>query len=272
MSEYQGLSYKTFGGADPREKSRVYYCAHEADFERFFTPITEEIFKYAHTAAIWYHEPGQENMARQQEFLFAAEHHIPILPLMQEPGLERDFNRICGDLQFLDKSALDEDPTAISYEEKLKKYLESVLVSNEMAQRIREAFDAYIFLSYRKKDRAYAQKIMRLIHENPYCRDIAIWYDEYLVPGEGFNEAIKAAFENSSLFAMAVTPHLEEKGIQTRRLFGGNLIKHPCFTNMYRNDEWYRVIGDLHNTDRIMRDTFWIGGYPGMTGVTDGWS
>ena len=60
MSEYQGLSYKTFGGADPREKSRVYYCAHEADFERFFTPITEEIFKCARTAAIWYHEPGQQ--------------------------------------------------------------------------------------------------------------------------------------------------------------------------------------------------------------------
>ncbi len=239
MSEYQGLSYKTFGGADPREKSRVYYCAHEADFERFFTPITEEIFKCARTAAIWYHEPGQqitdmdafyadlaqmqlfvvpitahflfqENMARQQEFQFAAEHHIPILPLMQEPGLERDFNRICGDLQFLDKSALDEDPTAISYEEKLKKYLESVLVSNEMAQRIREAFDAYIFLSYRKKDRAYAQKIMRLIHENPYCRDIAIWYDEFLTPGENFNEAIAEAMQKSKLFALVVTPRLLE--------------------------------------------------------------
>jgi CDP-6-deoxy-D-xylo-4-hexulose-3-dehydrase len=58
---------------------------------------------------------------------------------------------------------------------------------------------------------------------------------------------------------------LEEKGIQTRRLFGGNLLKHPCFTNMSREDEWYRVIGDLHNTNRIMRDTFWIGVYPGMT-------
>ena len=67
------------------------------------------------------------------------------------------------------------------------------------------------------------------------------------------------------LDAVKILRFLEEKGIQTRRLFGGNLLKHPCFTNMSREDEWYRVIGDLHNTNRIMRDTFWIGVYPGMT-------
>lgn len=58
---------------------------------------------------------------------------------------------------------------------------------------------------------------------------------------------------------------LEQKGIQTRMLFAGNLIKHPCFDEMRRSKEGFRVIGDLENTDRIMRDTFWIGVYPGMT-------
>jgi CDP-6-deoxy-D-xylo-4-hexulose-3-dehydrase len=58
---------------------------------------------------------------------------------------------------------------------------------------------------------------------------------------------------------------LEEKGIQTRMLFSGNLIKHPCFDEMRSSGQGYRVAGSLDNTDRIMRDTFWIGVYPGMT-------
>lgn len=63
----------------------------------------------------------------------------------------------------------------------------------------------------------------------------------------------------------ALVRHLESKGIQTRMLFSGNLIKHPCFNQMRQSGIGYRIVGDLANTDRIMRDTFWIGVYPGMT-------
>ncbi|HAD03642.1 MAG TPA: lipopolysaccharide biosynthesis protein RfbH, partial [Desulfuromonas sp.] len=59
--------------------------------------------------------------------------------------------------------------------------------------------------------------------------------------------------------------HLEGKGIQTRMLFAGNLIKHPCFDDMRRTGSGYRVVGELETTDRIMRDTFWVGVYPGMS-------
>ncbi len=62
-----------------------------------------------------------------------------------------------------------------------------------------------------------------------------------------------------------VVAHVEGSGVQTRMLFAGNLIKHPCFDEMRARGEGYRVIGDLKNTDRIMRDTFWVGVYPGMT-------
>lgn len=58
---------------------------------------------------------------------------------------------------------------------------------------------------------------------------------------------------------------LENNKIQTRMLFAGNLIKHPCFDEMRATGTGYRVAGTLENTDRIMRDTFWIGVYPGMT-------
>ena len=59
--------------------------------------------------------------------------------------------------------------------------------------------------------------------------------------------------------------HMERNGIQTRMLFAGNLIKHPCFDEMRRTGKGYRVIGELKNTDIIMNHTFWIGVYPGMT-------
>lgn len=62
-----------------------------------------------------------------------------------------------------------------------------------------------------------------------------------------------------------VVPYIESKGVQTRMLFAGNLIKHPCFNEMREKGEGYRVVGSLENTDRIMNDTFWIGVYPGMT-------
>ena len=63
----------------------------------------------------------------------------------------------------------------------------------------------------------------------------------------------------------ALVQYVEKKGVQTRMLFAGNLIKHPCFDQMRESGTGYRVVGDLAVTDRIMRDTFWIGVYPGMT-------
>ena len=62
-----------------------------------------------------------------------------------------------------------------------------------------------------------------------------------------------------------VVKYIEGHNVQTRMLFGGNLIKHPCFDEMRKAGEGYRVVGGLENTDRIMRDTFWLGVYPGMT-------
>lgn len=62
-----------------------------------------------------------------------------------------------------------------------------------------------------------------------------------------------------------VVPYIEAHGIQTRMLFAGNLIKHPCFNEMRESGQGYRVAGTLENTDRIMNDSFWVGVYPGMT-------
>lgn len=62
-----------------------------------------------------------------------------------------------------------------------------------------------------------------------------------------------------------VVNYIENHGVQTRMLFAGNLTKQPCFDEMRSKKLGYRVVGNLEVTDRIMRDTFWVGVYPGMT-------
>lgn len=65
----------------------------------------------------------------------------------------------------------------------------------------------------------------------------------------------------------AIVEHLEENGIQTRTLFTGNILKHPCFDEMRKTGEGYRVAGELKNTDLVMKQTFWVGVYPGLDDI-----
>ena len=57
---------------------------------------------------------------------------------------------------------------------------------------------------------------------------------------------------------------LEDAGIQTRMLFAGNLLRHPCFDGI-RQTKDIRAAGPLTQTDRVVNDTFWIGVYPGLS-------
>ena len=92
----------------------------------------------------------------------------------------------------------------------------------------------------------------KLILPTPCANSTPSWFGYMMTVREGVsrNELVQ---------------YIESHGVQTRMLFAGNLIKHPCFDEMRATGEGYRVAGSLENTDRIMRDTFWIGVYPGMT-------
>jgi CDP-6-deoxy-D-xylo-4-hexulose-3-dehydrase len=70
--------------------------------------------------------------------------------------------------------------------------------------------------------------------------------------------------ENAGFLRKDIIDHLEGKNIQTRMLFAGNLLRHPCFDQYRAENTGFRVVGDLKNTDRIMNNTFWVGVYPGM--------
>ena len=228
------FSYITRGNADPRGKAKVYFCYHPED-RGYLEHIAGLLLKKQDCAVYYYDyekngEPDwrelvpllsemqllvipvtakfldQPNLAFDFELPYAMGQHIPVLPLLQNSDLAVRFSKKCGNLQALDE--FDQDKTVVSFDEKLERFLSDVLISAEMTQRIQAAFDTYVFLSYRKKDRAYAQELMRLIHKNPLCRDIAIWYDEFLTAGEPYDKAIQAALEKSELFTVLVTPNL----------------------------------------------------------------
>ena len=93
----------------------------------------------------------------------------------------------------------------------------------------------------------------KIILPKPAKNSIPSWF--------GFLISIRP---ESGLNRNAVTKYIENHNIQTRLLFSGNLIKHPCFDSI-RNTNAYRTVGDLINTDFIMQNSFWIGVYPGMT-------
>mgnify|MGYP004518855701 FL=1 len=77
----------------------------------------------------------------------------------------------------------------------------------------------------------------------------------------GFLISVK---EKTGIDRNKVTKYIEDHNVQTRLLFSGNLIKHPCFDQI-RGTAAYRVVGELTNTEFIMNHTFWVGVYPGMT-------
>ncbi len=93
----------------------------------------------------------------------------------------------------------------------------------------------------------------KLILPEPAKGSIPSWF--------GFIVSVKP---ESGLKRNDVTSFIEKHNIQTRLLFSGNIIKHPCF-NQIRGTDAYRVSGSLETTDFIMNNSFWVGVYPGMT-------
>lgn len=93
----------------------------------------------------------------------------------------------------------------------------------------------------------------KLILPEPAANSRPSWF--------GFLISVKP---ESGLNRNEVTRYIEEHNIQTRLLFSGNLLRHPCFDQI-RGTEAYRVVGELTNTEFIMNHTFWVGVYPGMT-------
>ena len=111
-------------------------------------------------------------------------------------------------------------------------------------ERRREHFD--------RLDRALKPAEDRLILPQAAPGSRPSWFGYLMTCREGVDRRKAVAF-------------IEDHGVQTRMLFAGNLVKHPCFDELRASGEGYRVAGSLTQTDRIMNRSFWVGVYPGMT-------
>lgn len=174
------LQYLTRGSASPQGKPRVYFCGHHKEQEFLLKPISQQILELQN-CAIWYDTESEDpcnwkelsadlsqmqmfvmpvterlltqpNRAMDKEFPFAIKHHIPVLPLMQESDLHFQFQERFGDLQFLDATA--HDSAGIPFKEKLQKFLHSILIDDELTEKVRAAFDEDSLLSYQENHNA----------------------------------------------------------------------------------------------------------------------
>lgn len=232
------FSIKTKDQSKAREKPRVYFTCHPEDISGPFEKLCNDILNI-HDCTIYYtkdmtmvipeadrdlelsrfnlfvvpvtlHLLSTGSRAMDQDIPYALQKNIPVLPVMMETGLEHQYScqETLRHLHYLNSSS--SDLTEIPYETKLKNYLRDVLISDELAQSVREAFDARFFLSYRKKDRYHANELIQLIHREERYRSIAIWFDEFLKPGESFQKNIDSVIANSKLFTLVVTPNVLE--------------------------------------------------------------
>lgn len=76
----------------------------------------------------------------------------------------------------------------------------------------------------------------------------------------GFVVTVK---ENSPINRNRLSVALENKGVQTRNLFAGNITRHPCFEALKEGAD-YRIVGEMTETDNVMNNTLWVGVYPGL--------
>ena len=223
------MKYRTKAGVNPQGKFKIYFTSHRMDLPLLDT-VCSNIWK--HRDAVVYYNEETEKPVNQSDLLlmqlmvipvttklledsecsaykelsFFQENKLPVLPLMMERGLDSLYAQKFHNIQYL--SMISTDATELTFDERLSYTLDVLLPNEETAEKVRSAFAAYIFLSYRKKDRKKAQELMQMIHRIPEYRDVAIWYDEFIVGSEDFNDSIAAALKKSDLFALMITPNL----------------------------------------------------------------
>lgn len=231
------LKVKTRMNATANGKKKVYFGCHPEDF-KYFEELSNDILKVEDAGfAIFYYEPSSgatdeertdsllhcalyvcpvtkkflndKNAAFELEIKTAIKNNIRILPIVLEEGLEVQFDKIFGSVHCLVKQE--------GYEARLENFIRETVYTKKMVKKIRSAFDGYIFLSYRKKDREALQRFIKKLHNTEALQGLGIWYDDYLVPGENFDDSILKVMEESLFVVVNVTPNLltEENYVKT---------------------------------------------------------
>ena len=230
------FQYKTKGNAEPWGKARVYFTCHPDDFAKYFDQLSEDLLDVQDCAIYYtadmstlppldemevdlcrmnlfvipvtYKFMTSNNRALQIDCQIAKKYNIPILPLVVEDDLDDYYYNTFGTKHYI--KPFSHDQTEVPYKQKLKAFLESTigLINEGTIQKVHEAFSARAFLSYRKKDRIFANTLINKIHSKHALQALSIWYDEFLRPGEDFNNNIHKVMDDSNLILLLITPNV----------------------------------------------------------------
>lgn len=229
------FSYKTRGNTSPLAKRSIFVYAMPMDqtqrdqfiqdvlalpdgrsYSVWFANEPEKLFEQNNISEIQHMNllvivVSEAMLAHVEKYAFLSLESIsvaglPVLPVFCTPDVIPLFNKRFGNLHGLCLTAQD-------YRSQLEAQLKNLLVTDQLVNSIiADAFTGQVFLSYRKKDRVEAQRIMHAMHNTPWSESLAIWYDEFLIGGRDFNEEIRSALENSEAVCLVVTPSLLEAG------------------------------------------------------------
>lgn len=142
---------------------------------------------------------------------------IPMIPLVEESTEEflEKYEKIFASTQYV--SVGKEFPVEV-IKDKIKKKIHETLISAEKYDVIANNLPEKFFLSYRKKERRAALKIMNKIHSHNDLRNIPIWYDDLLTIGEDYNDEIDEKIVECSVFILMITDSVLEEGNYVREI------------------------------------------------------
>lgn len=228
MSQFQVKNRK---GYTLVNKQKIYLSAHSKDY-RYIEIITDDILKQV-DCVVTYIEPHtqlehiddlndmsilvfvvsqkflcENNYARDFELKYALENNIPVLPILVEEIEYQLYIQFFMNAQYIVRESLD--TTERLYEHKLKETIIEYIGSASLKEKIKHECTSQIFISYRKKDRQYANKLMKNIHSIPELRDTIFWYDEYIITGKDFEKEIQNELNEADFMILLVTENILE--------------------------------------------------------------
>lgn len=191
-----GRDYAIWTTTDPSE---VFARIHDVEFDRMrvFLPVVTPRYLALVKQAL--SEEGTKPFFEQLQ-----ERGIAVIPLYQNEEVIFEFTHLFGEMHGITLTL----PTAYDMiEVQLERFTTNANWGNEQ---LRKAFARRLFMSYRKKDRQHLFGVMRDIHDTPTGKDASIWFDDFLVAGNDFNEEISQQLGESEAMILLVTEHLME--------------------------------------------------------------
>lgn len=186
-----------------------------------------------------------DNYARLVEFPII-ESKVPFLPIAVDSDVEKEFNELCGNLQFIDKTILERE----AFLDTVFMNLTRIVTESKLRETVRSNFKRKLFISYRRKDRSKVQPLIHAIHKPLDMENVGIWYDSHLTVGEDYDNEIFDELHNADGVILMVTPlvlapdnFVLKKEIPDALRTGKSII--PVLTEPVDMEEYHRLYPEL---------------------------